>query len=99
MSALVIGLWTTAATGTELCRIKPVIYANGSVLFDGALFSDPKKLEARLIEYKKHNPGCLMSFVGEKGTHFEVFSHVFLLAQKAGFSGRVGFLTEPRNTP
>jgi hypothetical protein len=97
VSILLTAQWAVAADA-ELCRAEPAIHANGSVLFESVLFTDMAKLEARLVDYKRHNPDCMMSFVMGQGTDFKLVGRVLLLIQEAGF-GRVGFLTEPRNTP
>lgn len=89
---------TVQASGADppkMCGMEPTLYANGSVQFDGVMYSDRVKLRSRLIAYRKRNPGCFMSFVQQRDTSFKAVGRLVLTMQEAGFD-HIGFLTEPR---
>jgi biopolymer transport protein ExbD len=98
-AALAIALSQAAiAEAPKMCRSTPTIYANGSVRFDGALYSDRSKLKSRLIVYRKRNSDCFMSVTQQRGTSFKAIGGLVMTMQEAGFD-HIGFLTEPRSIP
>jgi hypothetical protein len=86
------------AVSLQSCPARMLIHNNGTILFDGKIFTDQVQLKAYLKGYKTRFPKCRMAFSMDdnQNIRFETLGRVLLLLQETGFEPGVGFVTKPR---
>jgi biopolymer transport protein ExbD len=60
------------------------VMVDGSIRIDGALYTSPQKLKAKVDQIQKDHPGAGFTIQAAYGAHFEPIGKAVSLLQKSG---------------
>jgi biopolymer transport protein ExbD len=94
-SAIIIMAVSSALGVPVVVRVR--VQQDGSVYLGETRYSDDTKLQTALAALAKEKPAPEFHVTADKTVRFESIGKVFMLMQRAGIAGKIGFITAPRN--